>query len=340
MVGTVTRPLPAEVAALLLGVRARLWRDRFLQVAERVAWLALIVEAVAVAIHLSLTPLSVTTVPLLVLGAALAASVATMLNQPRPEDCARYADSALGGHSAYRATLEASDGRLTGSPLALDWLRTQTRGAAPIALAALSRAPMPAWPTASLVAAGTGAVALGLILSLPGTRPNPAPRPLTKTEAATSTSLAHPSAEHAPALDGLARQAGAASPDRAAGRGEGRPASDSTGDSGAAKGGAESAGAGAAGGREAGAGSDSTTRAALSQILELRSRRHALESGDARAGGTGVAAFAAAPNSVGGVAPMVAAPAARPSPRPRPELAGPVQSRLLARYATLREAEH
>jgi hypothetical protein len=214
----------------------------------------------------------------------------------------------------------------------------QTRRAAPISLTALARAPQVPWPTASLVAAGAGAIALALILSLPGRSLAFAPpvgagahgttaqRPARQVRA---DSVPAPAAQAPPAAEHLA-----GAPNRS-------PAAsslDAFNEAAGTKSGAESNGAGAAGGREAGKSADESTREAMSQILELKSRRHALETGAARAGGTGPAAYDSESASISGEGAPVAAPAARPSARLRSELAGPVQTRLLARYAALREA--
>jgi hypothetical protein len=335
MARAVTAPLPAEVAALFSTVRARLRRHQLVRVVERVAWLVLSIEAIAVATHLGVTVLSPLLVPLLVLVGVSLALAAMALYRPRAEDCARYADSKLDGRSAYGATLAASTGRLSGSPAALDWLIARTRAAAPAAEASLARAAPIPWPTASLVAAGTGAVAVALILSLPGGSPGSAPQ-IAHTQGTTTQAPARQAREQ-PADTKGAQHSSAAEPlGRAATHRAGTPPLAASNEPASATRGAESGGAGAAGGREAGSSADESTRAAMGQILELRVRRRTLETGGG-IGGAGSAAYSAEPASIADTQPVVA-PAASPSARVRPELAGPVQTRLLDRYAALREA--
>ena len=336
MARAVTMSLPAEVAALLASVRVLLRRRRLMRVLARVAWLTLIIEAAAVATHLSITALSPLLLPLIVLaGVSLTVAAATMY-KPKEEDCARFADSELDGRSAFGATLAASAGRLTGSPAALDWLLAHARAAAPGALASLARAPRIPWPTVPLVAAGSGAAAVALILSLPGGSSSSAPQIAFRAQGTTT-----PPAQQAPTqpadAQGAHTSAAGERPDRAATRGAGTPSLEASNEPSSAAGAAQSSGAGAAGGREAGSSADESTRAAMSQILELRARRHAVETGGARAGGAGAAAYNAEPVIIANTRPATA-PAASPSSRVRAELTGPVQSRLLARYAALREA--
>jgi hypothetical protein len=329
--------LPAEVAALFAKVRARLRRLGLMRMIGRVAWLTLIIEAVAVATHLQVTTLSPLLVPLIVLAAAALAAAASVLNRPRAEDCARFADLELGGHSAFGATLEASAGRLTGSPAALEWLTARTRGSAAVALTSLARAPQVPWPTAALVAAGSGALALALILSLPGGSRESGERVGLRPQGATRAPEVQPPHAQSVAAPG-AQIPAAAERLSAATRSQTAPALATSNESTSAAGGAQSSGAGAAGGQEAGSSADDSAHQAMSRILELAAHRRALETGGVRVGGAGLAVYGAESVGTAANAGSVAAPAARPSARGRPELTGPVQSRLLARYAQLREA--
>jgi len=334
----VTEALPAEVALLFSNVRVRLRRRRLMRVVERVAWLTLIVLAAAVAIHLGLTALSPLLVLLIVLTGASATAAAAALYRPRVEDCARWADSELDGRSAYGATLDASAGRLKGSPAALDWLTARTRAAAPVALTALAHAPRAPWPTAALVASGSGVIAVALILALPGQSPGSAPPIAVGARATTPQSPAQQARSQSVSAAGAQDAVATERSERAAITGQRTPPLETSNESGSAAGGARASGTGAAGGREAGSSADDSTREAMSQILELRAQRHALEAGGAGAGGAGSATYSAESASIAAGSQPVAAPAARPSARARPELTGPVESRLLARYSALREA--
>jgi hypothetical protein len=188
------------------------------------------------------------------------------------------------------------------------------------------------------VAAGSGVVAVALILSLPGGAKGSAPR---LTDSAQEPAR-QPSVQRAGVDTAGARMAqtvpAAESVGRTATRSQDTQPRETPGESGSAAGGAQSIGAGAAGGRAAGSSADESSRGAISQILELRAHRHALETGAASAAGSGPAAYTTEPVVTADQGQQLAAPAARPSARARPEFGGPVESRLLARYSALREA--